>query len=102
MEDRTVTDTPATPLVKKLGIKPGHHVLVLNAPSGFVAALGTLPATASLTTQADSTFDAILVFVHNKAEADKYTPLALRALKARGLLWFAYPKKSAKVETDIS
>ena len=24
-----------TPLVKKLGIKPGHRVMVLNAPAGF-------------------------------------------------------------------
>ena len=34
----TAAGYSGTPLPKKLGIKPGHRVMVLSAPDGFEAA----------------------------------------------------------------
>ena len=39
-----------TPLPRKLGIKPGHRVLLLGAPDGF--ALGELPEGVKVGTRA--------------------------------------------------
>lgn len=32
-----------SPLSKKLGVKPGHKVLVINGPDRYLEALGPLP-----------------------------------------------------------
>ncbi len=91
-------------LMKKLGIKPGHKVLIMNAPNGYMQTLGTLPESAELKTSTEgiSDFDCVQLFVYNKADIDAHATMAMQALKPGGLLWFAYPKKSSKVKTDIS
>jgi hypothetical protein len=93
---------PGTPLLKKLGIKPKQRITIVNAPNEYRERLGELPADVELATTLDGTFDLVHVFVKNKAEIDQYAPNAIRAVKPGGLLWFSYPKKSAKIPTDIS
>jgi hypothetical protein len=93
---------PGTPLIKKFGIKPKQRIIILNAPDGYREQLGELPADVELATTLNGTFDLVHVFVKNKAEVDKYAPTAIQAVKPGGLLWFSYPKKSAKIPTDIS
>ena len=92
----------ASPLAKKLGIKAGHKVLVLNSPEGYIDSLSDLPQGVELSTDADGAFDFIQVFVNSKAEVDNLAPTGLGALQPGGLLWFPYPKKTSKIATDIS
>ena len=89
-------------LAKKLLIKPGHRVLVLNAPDGDAALLGDLPEGASMEASPQGTYDVVQAFAHNRADVDRLTPVALRALRPGGVLWFCYPKGSSKVKTDIT
>ena len=89
-------------LIKKLGIRQGHKVLILNAPEGYMQSLRLLPENTEVTTSAEGTFDFVQSFVYNKADADSHAATAIRALKPGGVLWFSYPKKSSKVETDIT
>ena len=89
-------------LVGKLGIKPGHKLLIMNAPEGYREILGALAEGTELDSNGGQGFDFVQLFVQNKADVDKLAPEAVRALKTGGLLWFSYPKKSSKVETDIS
>ncbi len=91
-----------SPLTKRLGIKAGQRVLILNAPEGYRELLGELPEGVDLSTSADGLFDVVQAFVHDKADIDASAPVALAALKPGGVLWFAHPKKSAKLKTDIS
>ena len=91
-----------TPLIKKLGIKPKQRIIILNAPDEYREQLGQLPADVELATTLNGTFDMVHVFVKNKTEIDQYAPTAIQAVKSGGLLWFSYPKKSAKIPTDIS
>jgi hypothetical protein len=88
-------------LTQKLGIKPGYKLLVLNAPEGIMDALHPLPEGATLETTAGEGFDAVLAFVHHKADIDAFASMAAKSAKYDGLLWFAYPKQSSKVKTDI-
>lgn len=93
--------TPSTsPIAKKLVLKAGHKVLLLRAPEGF--SLDPLPEGASVVTQGKGPFDAVLLFVRSKAEADEHAPKALSSVGPGGLVWIAYPKKSSGIKTDIT
>lgn len=91
-----------TPLVKKLLIKPGHHIWVRNAPPGYLALLDPLPEGTIITTDEKGPFDVVLHFVSNRMEVDAGALADLKALKAGGVLWMAYPKQNKALKTDIN
>ena len=91
-----------SPLVKKLGLKPGQRLLVLGAPDGYLDALGELPEGVALSSAPDGAFDRIQVFVRDAAEVARDGPTAMAALADGGALWFSYPKRSSGVTTDIT
>ena len=87
-------------LAKKLQLKPGMKVTLLNAPADAAAALRPLPEGASVS--AATTADAVIAFAKDDAELRKIAPQAVKAIRADGLLWLAYPKGSAKMNTDLN
>jgi hypothetical protein len=91
-----------TPLVKKLGIKPGQRVLLLRAPQDYRALLGALPEGVVLAEAADGAFDVVQLFAHTLADLEEHAPGAIAALRPGGLLWISYPKKSSKVSMDLN
>jgi hypothetical protein len=87
-------------LVKKLQLKPGMTVMVLNAPEGYVDRLTPLPGGA--TELAAGPADWVQAFVRNKADVDALAPRAMQAVKPGGVLWLCYPKGGAKAGTDVN
>lgn len=86
-------DTPGlSPLAKKLRLAPGHHVVVLNAPPGYLAHLAPAPADLFTAIKASTTYDVVQLFVNNADELRSLGPPAIAAVKPDGLLWVAYPK----------
>jgi hypothetical protein len=79
------------PLAKKLNLKPGMKMRLVNAPSGFDP--DDVP-----TAKAG---DAVMVFAKNKAELAKHGAPAFEAARADGLAWIAYPK-AGQLDTDLS
>jgi hypothetical protein len=92
----------ATPLAKKLGIKPGHRVAFPGAPGGFEAALGELPDGARVKARAAGPLDVIVFFTITKAELARRFDALKRALDPLGGLWIAWPKRSSGVATDLT
>ena len=93
-----------TPLPRKLGIEPGDAVAVIGAPAWLEDALASVPGVAEVHTDLDGAglFDVIVVFVSWRAELDAEFPrLRDRMAPACGL-WIAWPKKAARVPTDMS
>jgi hypothetical protein len=95
-----------TPLVRKLGIKVGHRVALLEEPAGFRQWLGELPAEIVVQTDADpdddDRLDIILFFASSLAELRRrFTPLA-RCLAPAGGFWVCWPKKASGVATDLT
>src|SRR6516162_7913817 len=43
-----MAESSATPLPRKLGIKPGQRLAFVNIPPGFLSAVGPLPQAATL------------------------------------------------------
>jgi hypothetical protein len=88
-------------LAKKLQIKPGQHVSIINPPANYLAKLGPLPGV-ELADKATGTFDVVQLFVKNVAELNRIAPAAIRAVKPDGIFWISYPKLSAKTDSDIT
>lgn len=85
-----------TPLPRKLGIKPGHRVLVLGAPEGF--ALDDV----SVRTTARGTADVILSFHERRAELARRMPRLRALMDPAAGLWIAWPKRASKRPTDLT
>jgi hypothetical protein len=95
-------DYSSTPLTKKLGIRTGSRVLLVSEPKGFGRTLGPLPPEAELRRQPRAPLDVIVVFATELAELRRRFATLARALDPSGRLWVAWPRKAAKVETDLS
>jgi hypothetical protein len=93
-----------TPLPRKLGIAEGDAVALIGAPQWLEDLLGQVPGVAELHTDldGDALFDVIVVFVSWRAELEaELGRLRDRMAPACGL-WVAWPKRAAKVPTDMS
>lgn len=91
-----------TPLIKKLGVKEGFKVGLVNAPKSFVKALGKLPSKAKIVTNLTDGLDVIILFAPLAKGLDKQFAILAEKLSANGSLWVAWPKKSSGVATDLS
>jgi hypothetical protein len=91
-----------TPLVTKLGIRPGARIALIHPPVDFAATLGALPAGATLAPPAGWRCDVVLLFVATRAQLAADLPLALRGLAAAGGLWVSWPKRASGVPTDLA
>ena len=91
-----------SPLIKKLLIKPGQRVVVLNPPAGYVEGLAPLPEGVEVSDQPAGGADAVHLFVKNREEFDRLAAVAIAAVKRDGLLWIAYPKGGKRAGTDVN
>jgi len=88
-----------TPLPRKLGIKPGHRVLAVDAPAGLP--LGEPEAEVHRAADRDL-YDVILVFCPDSAALHEAFPAAMARLAKNGGLWVCWPKRASKIPTDLS
>ena len=89
-------------LAKKLQIRPGAHVLVLDAPDGYLGELAPLPEGVQLVERAHGHFDVVQAFVRTKAEVDRRAPIVVKSAKPGAVIWLCWPKQSAHVATDLN
>ena len=89
-------------LSKKLQIKSGQRLLLVNAPPGYLQELQPLPEGAQVVEWTGGTVDFVQVFAKSSADLNRLVPMAVKALKHDGLFWVWYPKRSSKVETDLT
>jgi hypothetical protein len=89
------------PLVKKLGIKPGSTVALVDAPAGFEKNLGELPKRTVLHRGADKPADLTLWF--NRSQAGLEEGLKRMADFAGDRpIWIIWPKKGSSLQSDLS
>ncbi|TMR92222.1 DUF3052 family protein [Nonomuraea basaltis] len=88
-----------TLLPRKLGVKPGHRVLAIDAPDGLD--LGGPEAEVHRSADRDP-YDVILVFCPDAATLHNAFPAAMALLAKHGGLWICWPKRASKVPTDLS
>jgi hypothetical protein len=91
-----------TPLTKKLGIKEGSRVLLVNAPTGFRQELADLPKDVLFVGQSTKPLDLILFFTKSRSELTHNFSKLASSLAPAGMLWIAWPKRASGVATDLS
>ena len=90
-----------TPLAKKLGIKPATKLFTVGAPGHYDELLAPLPEGVKRVRKIDAA-DVAHFFVTARARLDKELRAALPKMQQDAAIWISWPKKSAKVETDIT
>jgi hypothetical protein len=98
----TAAGYSATPLAKKLGIAAGMRVHASHAPSGYATWLAPLPAGVEFVAFEETAIALFHLFHVQRAALEA----ELRALRPRvgdgRMLWVSWPKKSARMATDIT
>ncbi len=105
------------PLHRKLGVTPGHRVLVLCAPAGWDSgvldpdgAAGVEVAevdAADLVTGGNAPvegepFDVVLLFCPDAAATAARLPGAMAVTTTPGRCWVGWPKRASGVPTDLT
>jgi hypothetical protein len=91
-----------TPLAKKLGIKERANVVAIREPKGYRALLDPLPASVRFATKIDQTTDLVHVFGTKKGELERALASYRKKLNPEAVVWVSWPKKSAKVPSEIT
>ena len=91
-----------TPLSKKLGYKAGQRVCAPGAPSNYRGMLAPLPDGIDFQARVSKTTDVVHLFTRSKAELAKNLVAWLKVLGPDAAIWVSWPKKTSKVETDIT
>jgi hypothetical protein len=92
----------ATPLAKKLGIKPGHAVHVVDAPAGYRTLLAPLPDDVTFVPRLSGSVDLVHVFVIAASTLAAALPRIRKQMRADAVVWVSWPKKAAKMDTDVT
>jgi hypothetical protein len=91
-----------TPLPKKLGIKEGSRIALINSPTDFARQLGKVPDNAQIVTRVTKPLDIALLFVLTERALLRDFDKLAKKLAMNGMIWVAWPKKSSGVATDLS
>jgi len=91
-----------TPLVRKLGFKPGMRVHYAAAPGGFDELLGDLPDGVRVLARPAAGLDLAMLFVRERSELERRLPGLQAKLQPAGMIWVAWPKRASKVPTDMT
>ncbi len=91
----------ATPLAKKLGYSNGTVVVATGAPSGFKMALGPLREV-RFASKVDAANDIAHTFVTQRSELAAQLEKLRAHLRDDAVVWVSWPKKAARVATDIT
>jgi hypothetical protein len=96
------TGYSGTPLVKKLGFAVGASIAVIGAPPEYEDWVAPLPVGARLVRRLPATPTAVHLFVTQRAELARRLTALRASLDPGGYVWVSWPKKAAKVETDVT
>jgi hypothetical protein len=91
-----------TPLAKKLGIKEGFVIGLVNAPDHLPELLLPLPAAVTMTGTLEAGADMIHFFTNSVDELTLGLAEYKQLIKQNGAIWVSWYKKAAKLPTDIT
>ncbi len=99
------TSTPGysgTPLAKKLGIKEGCTLSLVDAPEGLQEWLAPLPPGLALAAKPRPGVDLVHAFFTRRVRLARDLAAWRRTLGDEVVVWVSWPKKTAKVPTDVT
>jgi hypothetical protein len=91
-------------LLDKLNYKGQKRISIINAEETFILSISAELKDVIIDRKIDPRYpyEFIMIFVKSVSEVEMLAPMTLHNLKADGVLWFCYPKKtSKKYNSDI-
>ncbi|MES2880840.1 MAG: DUF3052 domain-containing protein [Bacteroidota bacterium] len=92
----------ATPLAKKLGIKDGHVVRLVNTPDNYFSLLTDMPVNIKITKDKKTKKHFIHYFTQESTALSRDIPALKNEIVPDGMIWISWPKKTSKVVTDVT
>jgi Protein of unknown function (DUF3052) len=89
-----------TLLAKKLGIKEGFKIALYNQPNYYFKLFTDFPA--DVKTVNKLKVDFVHYFVKEEKQLAKDITKLKNQIEQNGMIWISWPKKSSKVETDVT
>ncbi|HEV7621361.1 MAG TPA: hypothetical protein VGO09_06505 [Flavisolibacter sp.] len=91
-----------TPLARKLGIKDGYKISIINQPEYYFELFTGLPNKIEIIDDPNVKKDIIHYFVKEGNNLFKDLSILKGQIQKNGMIWISWPKKSSKVITDIN
>ena len=91
-----------TPLPKKLGIKEGHVVTVVDGPDDLDEILVPLPDNVTMRSGARGRPDVSLVFCHRRKDLEKRVEQLWKLAFPDRSVWVCWPKKASSLFHDLT
>jgi hypothetical protein len=91
-----------TPLAKKLGIKEGSTLCVVNAPKDYATLAAPMPQGVKLVSRVDPKTDMVHIFATERRRLDTALKGVTAKMHPAAAIWVSWPKKASKVPTDIT
>ena len=92
----------ATPLAKKLGIKSGFKMRLINQPDYYFDLFTDLPTDITILTDKKAKKNFIHLFVKTLNDLEKNIHAIKNEIEQDGMIWVSWYKKSAKIPTDVT
>lgn len=91
-----------TPLARKLGIGADTVVVAIGAPKTYASLLGPLPRGARITARAPKSPAFVHLYTTSRQELAGRLASLRSSLAQDGTVWVSWPKRSARVPTDVT
>ena len=91
-----------TPLAKKLGLKDGFIIRLINQPAYYFSLFTDLPPDLNIEDDTNVKKNFIHYFTTSKADLKQQLILLKNELVQNGMIWVSWLKKTAKIQTDIT
>ena len=91
-----------TPLAKKLGIKNGFKIRIVNYPGSYFKLFTDFPEETYTIDDIKTKKDFIHYFAKTIKELNNDINQLGQEIEENGIIWISWPKKSSKVETDLN
>ncbi len=91
-----------TPLAKKLGLREGGRVYAVGAPQEYQKLLAPVPAGVKFVSKVGADTDIVHLFATKRVDLAKQLGQVLSLIRSDAVIWVSWPKKAAKVPTDVT
>ncbi len=96
------TGYSGTPLAKKLGIKEGFKIRLVDQPDYYFDLFTDLPETLNILKDKKTKKNLIHYFTKSAADLRKDIVALRNEIEPNGMIWISWPKKASKIATDIT
>lgn len=90
------------PLFKKLGLKEGFVVKLINVPANYNELVGDFVSKLIVKSKFSEGFDFIHFFTNSIADLEKNLPQLKTQIKKNGIIWVSWYKKSAGKTSELN